>query len=149
MNKALIISLVLSSSLFALSVALGYLFPLPAVTDILRQFVGVLQPLELASSVSLALFIFLNNSIKVLGVIILGFLLGIPPFIFICANGLIIGAVISIVMPEVGPTLVVASLAPHGVIEIPLVLLGTALGILIGWESIVPQAGQTPSVAGR
>ncbi|MFC1971704.1 stage II sporulation protein M [Chloroflexota bacterium] len=71
---------------------------------------------------------------------IIGFFVGIPPIIFICANGLIIGALISILLPDAGPTVVAASLAPHGVIEIPLVLLATSLGISIGWESIkIPQ----------
>ena len=145
-SKVLLISFVLSVSFFSLSITLGYFFPPQNVSEILQQLGEVLQPLESASSVSSALSIFLNNAIKALVVIILGMLIGIPPFIFICANGLIVGTLISVIMPESGPAVVAASLAPHGVIEIPLVLLATALGISIGWESIKKLRGRNSMV---
>ncbi|MFC1983259.1 stage II sporulation protein M [Chloroflexota bacterium] len=145
-KRTLIVTLILSVSLFALSLTFGFLFPPRAISEILQQLGEVLQPLESASSVLLVFFIFLNNSIKALGFMILGFFLGIPPIIFICANGFIIGTLIAVLLPEAGPTVVAASLAPHGVIEIPLVLLAASLGISIGWESIKKLIGRNSMV---
>jgi stage II sporulation protein M len=56
--------------------------------------------------------------------------------LFICGNGLILGALISAVEPVKGLGYVVTSLAPHGVIEIPMLLLATSLGFTVGWESL-------------
>ena len=95
-----------------------------------------MKPLAASGPFLLLLVIFLNNAFKALGVIIFGILLGLPPVLFIGINGYILGAVVSVVQSTKGLGYVVASLAPHGVIEIPILLLTTALGLAVGRESL-------------
>lgn len=68
--------------------------------------------------------------------VVLGILLGLPPIVFVGLNGLIIGGVSSAITSLKGWQFTVASLAPHGIIEIPMVLLAAALGVMVGIESL-------------
>ncbi len=129
-------NLLLATGLFSVSLALGTLAP-PVTSSKLTQEVGeLLKPLQTAGPIFLLLVIFLNNSVKALGVIVFGAILGLPPVLFICGNGLIIGALTDSIAEVKGLGYVVAGLAPHGVIEIPMLLLATALGLTVGWESL-------------
>jgi stage II sporulation protein M len=80
--------------------------------------------------------IFINNGIKALGVIFLGILLGVPPLLFIGLNGYIFGGIGSVLVSVKGWRYVIASIVPHGVIEMPMILLATALGFTVGMESL-------------
>ncbi len=146
MNKTLISAFILSSVLFTVSLILGLLVPPEATSEIFQELDQVLEPLRTESQVLLAVFIFVNNAVKALGVFLLGTLLGIPSLIFICANGLIIGVLVSGVKSIMGSTFVIASLVPHGVVEIPIILLATALGFMMGWESLKRLLGRKSEV---
>ena len=89
-----------------------------------------LPPLQLAAA------IFLNNALKTLFVILLGTLLGAVAALFLVANGAALGIVIylSVQSRGVWPSLLV--LLPHGVLELPAVLLGTSIGLMLGRHSI-------------
>lgn len=120
--------------LFLSSTILGYLiaerFPIN-ILEMLREIfgdTGEFNPLWLM------IFIFLNNSVKSLLVILLGFFFGIFPFLFITINGLMIGLIIFETGRTYGVPFVLASILPHGVLEIPLIALSTAIGIRIGYE---------------
>jgi stage II sporulation protein M len=80
----------------------------------------------------LALAIFLNNSIKTLVVILLGILAGVIPAIFLVVNGVALGAVLALSAHSRGLWISLLSVAPHGVLELPAVFLGTAIGLMIG-----------------
>ena len=60
----------------------------------------------------------------------------IPPLIFLCFNGFLLGAVVSVLQSRISNVLIIASLAPHGIIEIPAIVLAAALGLKVGFESI-------------
>jgi stage II sporulation protein M len=92
--------------------------------------------LEAINPFLLFFLIFANNAVKALGVIGLGILLGIPPVLFIGINGFVLGSVISWSKSLQGLEYTVATVAPHGVIEIPMLLLATALGFMVGLESV-------------
>ncbi len=105
-------------------------------TELIRNLQSTLSPLKDAPPLLLCLIIFLNNAIKSLFVILLGILAGIPGLIFIYINGVIIGIVFSFVIAAKGWLAALAGTLPHGIIEIPLLLLTVALSLLIGWESL-------------
>ena len=132
----LIQNLLLVAVLFSVSLILGTLASPDTSSEMLQEFGELLKPLKMAGPLFLLLVIFLNNAVKALGVIVFGILLGLPPVLFICVNGLILGALISGVESAKGMGYVVASLVPHGVIEVPMLLLATALGFTVGWESL-------------
>jgi stage II sporulation protein M len=104
--------------------------------NLLEELSQLLGPLGSLGPLALVMIIFLNNALKALGVIVLGILLGLPPLLFICLNGFIIGVLVSALKPVAGYGVIVAGLAPHGVIEVPVLLISTALGLAVGWESL-------------
>lgn len=139
--------------LFAVSIYLGiWLFQTPVGAkgseNIIRQFVDILGPLGLLTAPQLMLIIFLNNSIKALLVIVLGYTLGIPPFIFLVVNGLLVGVVLGATSAVAGPWAAVPGLVPHGIIEVPALLLASALGFRVALAVIRRILGR-PAQPGR
>jgi stage II sporulation protein M len=137
-QKVLIQNLILATSIFFVSLVLGVLIGQNTAEGLIRQFGGILGPLAPTGSLFPLLFliIFINNAIKALGLVFLGILLGLPPLLFIGLNGFILGGFGSALESVEGWKYVVASFVPHGVIEIPVILLATALGLTLGMESL-------------
>ncbi|WP_410772640.1 stage II sporulation protein M [Fontibacillus sp. BL9] len=80
-------------------------------------------------------FIFLNNAVKSVAVILLGALLGLFPAIFLLMNGMVLGLVVSLAASQ-GENLfelIVLGLLPHGIIEIPAILIASAFGLQFGY----------------
>lgn len=96
---------------------------------------------ELSPSL-LMLRIFAQNSVLCFAAMILGILFAIVPILFIIYNGFIIGAVIYTVSQERGVALVLLNILPHGIIEIPMILLSVAIGIRLGQETIKKLLGK-------
>jgi len=134
----LIRNLVLATSVFLVTLVLGILIAHNTSLEILSQLGELLKPLKPAGNFSLLLLliIFVNNAIKALGAVFFGILLGFPPLVFISLNGFIIGGVVSAVKEIEGLAYAVVSIAPHGIIEIPAILVATALGLTVGSESV-------------
>ncbi len=84
------------------------------------------------NSIQLGLFIFFNNSLKILLFIFLGVLFGIPTLFFLVTNGFVLGFVIAIAHPYLGAKGIFESLFYHGIFELPALFLGSALGIWVG-----------------
>ncbi len=78
------------------------------------------------------LIIFINNSVKAFVAMVLGTFLGIAPLLFVFINGYIIGVVVYFVGSKVGLERVVMMLVPHGVIEIPAIILACSYGMWLG-----------------
>jgi len=137
-QKVLIRNLILAAGIFFVSLVLGTLIGQNTVEGLMRQFGVVLEPLASMGNLSILLFliIFINNAIKALGLVFLGILLGLPPLLFIGLNGFILGGFSSALESVNGWRYVIASFVPHGVIEIPVILLATALGLTVGMESL-------------
>jgi stage II sporulation protein M len=137
-QKALIRNLILATSVFFASLVVGTLIGQDTVEGLLREFGAVLAPLASTGnpSILLLLIIFINNAIKAVGLIFLGILLGLPSLLFVAVNGFILGGLGSALESVKGWEYVVASFVPHGVIEIPVILLATALGLTVGMESL-------------
>ncbi|SDO95270.1 stage II sporulation protein M [Paenibacillus sp. yr247] len=82
--------------------------------------------------------IFLNNAIKSITIIFLGLLLGVPPLFMLVANGMILGYVLSLQTHESTMAIVLKGILPHGIIEIPVILIACAYGLKLGmlvWKS--------------
>jgi stage II sporulation protein M len=89
----------------------------------------------------LALAIFFNNAMKTLVVIFGGLLLGIIPVIFLIVNGGALGFVLYLSIQQRGLSDSLMAILPHGVLELPAVLLGTSLGLLLGGSAIKKLSG--------
>ncbi|ANY74248.1 hypothetical protein BBD41_17555 [Paenibacillus ihbetae] len=131
-------ALILSAVLFAGGIAVGW-----GSEEFEQLLLSQLQGLgeisqELRTSDnpewSFFVFIFLNNSIKSVLVMLSGILLGVIPFIFLVVNGMVIGFLLKIVQGS-GESLfdlIVKGLLPHGIIEIPVIVIACGYGLAFG-----------------
>jgi stage II sporulation protein M len=91
---------------------------------------------ESAENPGLAFFliIFLNNAIKSALVIYMGALLGIFPALFLVLNGMVLGYLYQFIgaQGENAALVFLKGVLPHGIIEIPAVLLASAFGLKFG-----------------
>jgi stage II sporulation protein M len=129
-------NILLATALFILSLVWGLLMHPEFIDVMIGDLTQSLLPLGSLPPVVLFAVIFLNNALKSFMAIVLGIAIAIPPLIFLCFNGFIIGAVVSVLQSQISNTLIIAGLAPHGIIEIPAIVLASALGLKVGFESI-------------
>jgi stage II sporulation protein M len=101
--------------------------------ETLRQFVRLFAGLP---KPNLALAIFLNNGVKTLLVMVVGTLGGILPLVFLLVNGYVLGLLAHDAMRSGRLPIFILSIAPHGALEIPTVLLGTSVGLRLGVHAI-------------
>jgi stage II sporulation protein M len=100
-----------------------------ALGEFAKLFLGLPKPY-------LALAIFLNNSLKTLAVIVGGPLAGILPLVFLLVNGYVLGLVVHMSIRSEGVLAALLSIVPHGVLELPAILLGTSIGLMLGVHGI-------------
>mgnify|MGYP002623493888 CR=1 FL=1 len=127
-----------SSLVFFTAMLFGYYTALTHTEEALKAFAELAE--ELASFVTLGpvtifLLIFFNNAIKTFLVMILGVFFGILPLFFLLINGYVLGVVAYLQTLEIGGWGVFWGLFPHGVIEIPALLIGASYGLWLGKKS--------------
>ncbi|WP_379136954.1 stage II sporulation protein M [Paenibacillus sp. sgz500958] len=132
-------ALLLSFILFVAGIIAGWIGTESLERLLLQQLEGLG---EISSSLressnpmwSFFIFIFFNNSIKAVLIIFLGAIFGILPAIFLLFNGAVIGYLvhISAIQGEDLFDLIVKGLLPHGVIEIPAIIIACAFGLHFG-----------------
>ena len=101
-------------------------------TKIINEFQEEFSFIQNWNSFSIFLLIFLNNSIKAFAVILLGFFFGMAPFLLLAANGTLLGVVAYIVSQESGWTFLFLGILPHGIFEIPALILSVSYGLWLG-----------------
>ncbi|MFS0724436.1 stage II sporulation protein M [Paenibacillus sp. 1P07SE] len=101
---------------------------------------GMVQQINQSSNPGLAmfLFIFFNNAIKSILIIYLGLFFGIIPLAFILINGMVLGYLFANnPQPQIDLfTLIVKGILPHGIIELPAIIIAGAYGLRFGILSI-------------
>jgi stage II sporulation protein M len=128
-----------SLAIFAAGIIIGLVIVshFPEIADRFESsVVGFVKIFRGLSKFQLAAAIFLNNALKTLFAILLGSLVAIIPAIFLLANGVALGVVFSLSTQARGLWLSLLSIAPHGILELPAVFLGTSIGIMIGTKVI-------------
>ena len=145
-GKGLLGCFFFAAVVFVTSLALGMSVSPDVSAEALEEVGEFLGSLGGLSSLGLFLIIFLNNAVKALGVVIFGIFFGLVPLFFILFNGFILGVLVSALESEAGYGLIAASLVPHGVVEVPILLLATALGLAVGWQSLRWFAGRESAV---
>ncbi|MEC0126959.1 stage II sporulation protein M [Paenibacillus pabuli] len=132
-------ALIWSVVLFVVGIGAGWISTGPLEDLLLKQIGGlreVSERLEQGGNVqwNFFLFIFFNNAIKSVLVIYAGLFLGILPVIFLLINGMVIGFLVHTTM-NYGASffdIVVKGLLPHGIIEIPVIIIACAFGLRFG-----------------
>ncbi len=100
----------------------------------LEKFFSGFEFLKGYRSEVLVLIIFLNNAIKSLVFMLAGFFFGIAPILFIATNGFLLGIVLAVKEVDFGFFRVLSFVVPHGIFEIPAVILASAQGVLLGYR---------------
>lgn len=121
---------------FVVSLSMGFYLGDSAPSEIPDELSWLLQYIESLSLPMILLVIILNNVLSSLVWMILGVFFSMPPLYFIFRNGFIVGRVSYTTSLVVGLPLTAALLIPHGVIEIPAVLLSMAAGMGLGYQLI-------------
>jgi stage II sporulation protein M len=128
--------ILIMTGIFVISVIAGLLASLKDLglsenyLDMLKESFGWIKDLH---PIGIMLVIFLNNAFKSLLAILLGAGFGIIPVIFVAGNGVLLGLVASQVSREQGVLFVLAAILPHGIMEIPMILISSGLGLRLGY----------------
>jgi stage II sporulation protein M len=117
--------------LFLIFAVVGYLFPSLFEEEILKFIEELIAKTEGMSAVELIGFIFMNNLWSSFLPLFLGIVFGIFPIIALVANGYVLGFVANKTIAIEGP-LVLWRLLPHGIFEIPAVMISMGLGLKLG-----------------
>ncbi|MBB3114327.1 stage II sporulation protein M [Paenibacillus phyllosphaerae] len=102
--------------------------------DSLREVANTIQSSD-NPTLGFIVFIFLNNVIKSILVMYIGAAFGLIPIFFLAVNGMVLGYVVNQAAGQGGDmlyTIIVKGLLPHGILEIPAILIACAYGIKFG-----------------
>ena len=133
--------------IFVVSLIAGYRYAVLNPTESARFMEELIADFGWLMELSLPrifLVIFLNNAIKALLVIIFGLLIFVPVG-FVAYNGWIIGIVICEQVRTSGYVSVVAGILPHGIIELPMIIVSAALGTRLGMMAFLRIKGTISS----
>lgn len=122
--------------LFASSLTMSFYLGDKIPDEMPEEIEAMLQYLEQLNIPMIFLFILFNNLFNCFIWMVLGVFVGLPPLYFIVRNGFVVGRVSYITSLSIGLPLTVAILIPHGIIEIPTVLLSAAAGMGLGYQLI-------------
>ncbi len=131
--------LVVTAGLFVIGMVAGLAMPV-GVGDILTDELAVLGELGSALApftVSTALFIFFKNVLALLVGFILSPLLCVVPVLTLLLNGGVLAVVAAEVARETSVGLVIAALLPHGILEIPAIIIGEAAALNFGVMAMI------------
>lgn len=117
--------------LFIASFFIGYFFPVFFSEEIKNFIKDLLERTENLKGFELILFILGNNFLVSFSSIAFGLIFGIMPVITSVVNGYVLGFVAGFAVSQEG-ILVLWRLFPHGVFELPAIILSLALGLRLG-----------------
>ncbi|MBM3257857.1 MAG: hypothetical protein FJZ05_01385 [Candidatus Nealsonbacteria bacterium] len=115
---------------------------------LLEKIMEIVEPLAEMPAFGQFLFILLNNSLILFLVVVFGLVFGIFPFLVLFSNATLIGLVAFLAKTAFSwPVFFLATL-PHGVIEVPALILACAAGYNLGqkvFERIFKKQGNIKS----
>lgn len=124
-----------AGAIFTAAVFVGYFvaqtFP-EEVARILEEIKNELGPLDNIGSFELFLIIFEQNVFALFLSITLGIFLGIIPCFSVFTNGLVLGIIAFEMLSRYSLEILLVGILPHGIIEIPVLIVSSAIGIRMG-----------------
>ena len=121
-----------SSAIFSGSLLAGYSSEPSESGKVLEELTRMLGPLKTLNRLELAALIFFNNSLKALVSMLSGLAFGLGPFLFLMINGSLLGLIARTAATEHGVAVTLLSILPHGILELPAIIVSTALGFRLG-----------------
>ncbi len=139
-----------AAGLMVIGCVLGSLYSaelLGAIQPVLEQFADLAEKSkEQDSALYTGMLIFFNNATACAMMVLFGCFLALPAMFSLLMNGMVIGVLFSQIAAQgVASTweLIVFGLLPHGIFELPAVMISAALGIKLGIVLIKPLKEKT------
>lgn len=110
----------------------GYIFPVFFVDEVLKIVEELIKKTEGLNALELVQFIMANNMQSAFIGMLFGIGLGVIPFSILVVNGYILGFVANKTVGVEG-VLILWRLLPHGIFEIPAILISVGLGLRLGF----------------
>jgi stage II sporulation protein M len=141
----------LSVAIFAVTAVMGYYTAEynPALADEWLKELDALKWILGQPPIIIMIIIFLKNLLASIMSVLLGLGLGIVPLIVDTSNGFMLGLVSYSVLQKEGLLYLLAGIVPHGVIELPTVLVSIALGFRLGYLLILAALGERADLRGE
>ena len=127
--------IIFSFLIFVFGILGGYFFAqnFPQQTEeIMKQLQSFFLSAKEDSSFDLFIFILENNITNLLAILILGIFAGLIPLLAVFANGMLLGVIACVISEKLSWSFLIAGILPHGIFEIPALVLSAAIGIHIG-----------------
>ena len=130
----------IATLLFGVGLALGSATPL-GIAELISEDIAALEKLSnILTSLPLylvAIIIFINNAFTLLASFAFSPLLCIAPIFSLTVNGWLITFVSSVIIQEKSLGFLLAGLLPHGIFELPALILGQAAALNFGTMAIL------------
>lgn len=139
----------LSVFLFALTTVMGYYTAIyfPETAAEYSSQLEMLKWILDQPPVLIMVIIFLKNFLACTVSVLLGLGLGLMPLMVVTSNGFLLGIVAYGVLQREGLLYLAAGILPHGVIELPVVLLCIAVGFRLGYLVALSILGEKADLA--
>jgi stage II sporulation protein M len=99
---------------------------------ILKEIQNLYSPYFQLSPFYQFLFIFIHNTFNLFLVVLSGIFFGVFPFFSLLSNGFSLGIIAFFTKQEFSFSFFISGVLPHGILEIPVLILTGALGLKIG-----------------
>lgn len=141
--------IVISVALFFSTAGMGYVAAGqdPAFAEQWIQELEILKWIMDLPPLMIMILIFLKNLLACAIAILLGIAAGLVPLLVVTSNGTLMGVVSHQVLLNQGPLYLVAGILPHGVVELPVVLVSIAAGFRLGHLFLLALFGEGGELA--
>ena len=95
------------------------------------------------------MIIFLKNLLASAMAMLLGLGLGLVPLMVVTSNGFLLGIVGYAAVQKAGMLFLLAGILPHGIIELPVVLISIAIGFRLGYLLALTLAKEKADLSGE
>lgn len=145
------IYIIISVLLFFGTAILGYIAAAndPKFAETWLQSLDALRWIRDLSPFMIMVVIFLKNLFSCILSVLLGLGIGLMPMIVATSNGILLGVVAYNVIQKEGPLYLLAGIVPHGIIELPVVLVCIAMGMRLGHLFILAVLKEKTDLSGE
>ncbi len=137
--------------LFAFTAALGYV-EAGLNSQVAEEWMAQLDMLKWITElppVLIMVVIFLKNFLACAMSVLMGLGLGLVPLLVVTSNGFLLGIVSYETIQKAGVLYLMAGIVPHGIIELPVVLLSIAVGFRLGYLVAQSIMGESADLTGE
>ncbi|MEI8004508.1 MAG: stage II sporulation protein M [Methanothrix sp.] len=149
--KSIRIFIGLSVFIFGLTAVMGY-FAAAVDPDMASNWTKELEMLKWILDqppILIMIIIFLKNLLASAMAMLLGLGLGLIPLMVVTSNGFLLGIVGYAAVQKVGILFLAAGILPHGIIELPVVLISIAIGFRLGYLLALTLAKEKADLSGE